>query len=83
MGAVSFTPLVNKKYRIELKNGKSYPLPEIHSQGMVLNLRGQDKEHLDFCPFTNRRLSTPANLSLGANARNDLLYGERDIKGQS
>ena len=48
MGAVSFTPLVNKKYRIELKNGKSYPLPEIHSQGMVLNLRGQDKEHLDF-----------------------------------
>ena len=31
-----------------MKNGKSYPLPEIHSQGMVLNLRGQDKEHLDF-----------------------------------
>lgn len=48
MGAVSFTPLVNKKYRIELKNGKSYPLPEIHPQGMVLNLCGQDKTHLDF-----------------------------------
>lgn len=48
MGAVSFTPLVHKKYRIELKNGKSYPLPKIHSQGMVLNLCGQDKEHLDF-----------------------------------
>ncbi|WP_288358751.1 hypothetical protein [uncultured Bacteroides sp.] len=48
MGTVSFTPLANKKYRIELKNGKSYPLPEIHSQGMVLNLRGQDKEHLNF-----------------------------------
>lgn len=48
MGAVSFTPLGNKKYRIELKNGKSYSLPKIHSQGMVLSLCGQDKEHLDF-----------------------------------
>ncbi len=48
MGAVSFTPLVNKQYRIELKNGKSYPLPEIHSQGMVLNLQGQDNGHLNF-----------------------------------
>ena len=48
MGAVFFTPLKDKKYRIELQHGKSYPLPEIHSQGMVLNLRGQDKEHLDF-----------------------------------
>lgn len=48
MGSVPFTPLVNKQYKIELKNGKIYPLPEIHSQGMVLNLRGQDKEHLNF-----------------------------------
>ena len=48
MGVVSFTPFVNKKYRIELKNGKTYPLPKIHSQGMVLNLREQEKEHLDF-----------------------------------
>ncbi len=48
MGIVTFTPLVNKRYRIELKNGESYPLSDIHSQGMVLNLRGQDKEHLDF-----------------------------------
>ena len=48
MGTVSFTPLANKKYRIELKNGKSYPLPEIHSQGMVLNFREQDNGHLDF-----------------------------------
>lgn len=48
MGAVSFTPSVNKKYRIKLKNGKSYPFPEIHSQGMVLSLRGKDNGHLDF-----------------------------------
>lgn len=56
MGAVSFTPLVHKKYRIELKNGKSYPLPKIHSQGMVLNLCGQDKEHLDFVLFQTEGL---------------------------
>ncbi len=48
MGAAFFTPLENKKYRIELKNGTSYPLPEIHSQGMALSLLGQDKKQLDF-----------------------------------
>lgn len=48
MGVVSFTPLIDKNYRIELKNGKRYPLPETHSQGMVLNLCGQDKKQLDF-----------------------------------
>lgn len=56
MGAVSLTPLVNKKYRIELQNGKSYPLPEIHSQGIVLSLCGQDKEHLDFVLFQTEGL---------------------------
>ncbi len=48
MGSVPFTPLVNKQYKIELKNGKIYPLPKIHSQGMVLNLCGQDNGHLNF-----------------------------------
>lgn len=48
MGVVSFTPLMDKNYRIELKNGKSYPLPEINSQGMVLNFCGQDEKQLDF-----------------------------------
>ena len=48
MGAAFFTPLEDKKYRIELKNGTSYPLPEIHSQGMALSLLGQDKKQLDF-----------------------------------
>lgn len=33
MGAVSFTPLVNKKYRIELKNGKAIRYPRfIHKE---------------------------------------------------
>lgn len=48
MGTVLFTPLQDKTYRIELKNGKSYPLPTIHSQGMVLRLIKQDKKELNF-----------------------------------
>ena len=48
MGAVLFTPLANKRYRIELNNGKSYRLPEIRLQGMVLRLSGQDKKQLNF-----------------------------------
>lgn len=56
MGVVSFTPLIDKNYRIELKNGKRYPLPEIHSQGMVLNLCGQDKKQLDFLLSQNEGL---------------------------
>ncbi len=48
MGAVSFTPLLDKKYRIKLTNGKSYPLPGIHPSGMVLQLTKQDKKQLHF-----------------------------------
>lgn len=48
MGAVFFTPFKDRTYRIELNNGKSYPLPDIHSQGMVLRLSGRDKKQLDF-----------------------------------
>ncbi len=56
MGVVSFTPFVDKKYRIELQHGKTYPLPEIYSQGIVLNLRGQDNGHLDFLLSQTRGL---------------------------
>lgn len=48
MGVLSFTPLPNRKYHIELKNGRSYPLPDIHSEGMALRLFKQDKKRLDF-----------------------------------
>lgn len=48
MGTVSLTPFKDKTYRIELNNGKSYPLPEIHPQGMVLRLSGRDNKQLDF-----------------------------------
>ena len=48
MGTVLFTPLQDKTYRVELKNGKSYPLPTIHSQGMTLRLTNQDKKQLNF-----------------------------------
>lgn len=47
MGAVLFTPFKDKKYRIELNNGKSYPLPKIHPQGMALRILGQDKKQLN------------------------------------
>lgn len=48
MGVFLFSPLQNKKYRIELKNGKSYPLPDILPEGMVLRLSKQDKKQLSF-----------------------------------
>lgn len=48
MGALSFTPDQEKQYRIELKNGKSYFLPEIYSQGMALRLSKQSKKYLEF-----------------------------------
>lgn len=48
MGKFSFIPLVDKTYRIELKQGGTYPLTEIHTQGMTLNLSKQDDTHLEF-----------------------------------
>lgn len=48
MGAVLFSPLQGKSYRIELTNGKSYPLPQIQSEGMAMRLFKQDREQLDF-----------------------------------
>lgn len=48
MGIVLFTPLADKNYRIELKNGKSYPLPKILSEGLVLQCSKQDKKQLSF-----------------------------------
>ncbi len=48
MGSVLFIPFRDKKYRIELGNGKSYSLPDIHSSGMVLQLSRQDKKQLSF-----------------------------------
>lgn len=48
MGVLSFTPTIGKQYRVELKDGKSYPLPDIQRQGMSLGLLRQDKEQLEF-----------------------------------
>lgn len=48
MGAILFTPLEGKKYQIELKNGKNYALPEIHSEGMIFRLSKQGKGGLNF-----------------------------------
>ncbi|MEQ3163089.1 hypothetical protein AAA214_08090 [Parabacteroides goldsteinii] len=48
MGTILFIPLQGKKYQVELKNGKNYDLPEIHSEGMILRLSKQNKKSLDF-----------------------------------
>lgn len=57
MGSVLFTPSPGRKYRIELKNGENYSLPDIHPQGMVLRLSGQDKKQLDFVVSQSEGLS--------------------------
>jgi hypothetical protein len=48
MGFMEFTPLPDKVYRIRLSNGKTYPLPEVHTQGMTLRLVDRDSTFLDF-----------------------------------
>lgn len=48
MGLLSFTPSVGRNYRIELKDGKSYSLPEIYSQGMSFQLLKHNKERMEF-----------------------------------
>lgn len=48
MGDLLILPIENKSYKVVLTNGKSYPLPEVHSQGIVMRLVKQDKNQLDF-----------------------------------
>lgn len=48
MGVFSLTPFLEKKYRIVLKNGKTYSLPEIYPQGMSFQLLKKDKERMEF-----------------------------------
>ena len=48
MGMLSFTPFLGKNYRIELKDGQSYPLPTIYPKGISLRLLRQNKDRLEF-----------------------------------
>ena len=48
MGVTAFKPDKNKNYYIKLNNGKEYALPQIQNEGMVLNLKEQNKEVLTF-----------------------------------
>ena len=48
MGKLLFTPFADKEYRIELKDGHSYLLPEVYKQGVALRLLKQDQEQLEF-----------------------------------
>lgn len=48
MGVVLFTPTSDKEYRVELDNGRSYPLPEVQSEGMGFYMTKQDHEKVEF-----------------------------------
>lgn len=48
MGFFVFTPAAGQSYRIELKDGSSYPLPEVYPEGMTLQLARQDSARLEF-----------------------------------
>lgn len=54
MATMLLTPIEGKKYRIELTNGNSYPLPEIRSNGMTLQLSKRTKDQLDFIVSQSR-----------------------------
>lgn len=56
MGKLLFTPFADKEYRIELKDGHSYLLPEVYKQGVALRLLKQDQEQLEFIISQTRNL---------------------------
>jgi len=58
MGFATFVPLQGKNYKIELDNGKCYPLPDIQQEGIVLRLIGHDKEQLNFVVTQSKNLPT-------------------------
>ncbi|WP_286844855.1 hypothetical protein KCV26_13940 [Petrimonas sulfuriphila] len=65
MGTVEFTPRSDKDYRMELTNGKSYPLPHIHDEGISLRLSEQTGEYLQFTVFQSPGLSPQPFYLLG------------------
>lgn len=65
MGALYFTPSIEKDYRIELKGGKSYSLPVIYPQGMTLRLSHQDEKQLEFLVFQSEGMPEQEILILG------------------
>jgi hypothetical protein len=48
MGFMEFTPETDRMYQIRLSNGETYPLPEVHPQGMTFRLSGRDSTFLEF-----------------------------------
>lgn len=56
MGTVEFTPESEKDYRMELTDGRSYPLLHIHDEGISLRLSRQTGEYLQFNVFQNKGL---------------------------
>lgn len=48
MGFLLLHPLKDSKYEIKLKNGNNYPLPNIHAEGMTLQLFKQNQKDLTF-----------------------------------
>ena len=48
MGSMLFTPLASRAYNMRLSDGRSFPLPDIFPQGVVMQLTEQDAEFLEF-----------------------------------
>lgn len=65
MGIVEFTPQSGKGYRMELANGKSYPLNHIHDEGISLRLSEQTGEYLQFTVLQSPGLSPQPFYLLG------------------
>lgn len=65
MGFLYFTPFKDKKYRIELKEGGTWPLSEIYPQGMVLRVSKQNKEQISFIVSQNEGLPAQEIMLVG------------------
>lgn len=48
MGVVVFIPQKGRRYEIRLTNGHIFPLPEIHLQGIAMQLVKRNDEYLEF-----------------------------------
>ena len=60
MGSILFTPLANKTYRMQLYDGRSFPISDIHSHGITMQLAGYNTDSLEFSISKNDDL--PAQL---------------------
>ena len=54
MGSLHFTPIAGKRYQIRIsapKTDRIFTLPEVHSEGICLQLAMRDSSHLEFAVY--------------------------------